>query len=174
MDWNMIGAIAEAIGAMGIIISLLYVASQVRQNSKLSRAATRTALADGAQRLASDVVENDDIARILHAAMQGQEVEPHERFRIQSRCYRDLRFWDNAFYQYKEGLLTAEEWNGFRENLKLVFQFPTYTEYWEALQVIFSVDFRNEVNSILREDRIVDLNQALGNRSDLNNDSRSA
>ena len=64
MDWNAVGALAEAIGAAGVILSLLYLASQVRQNTRFSRAATRQALADGAQRLASDVIEIDDMARI--------------------------------------------------------------------------------------------------------------
>ena len=137
-------------------------ASQVRQNTKLSRAATRQALADGAQRLASDVVENDDIARIMQDAMDGKEVKPHERFRLQSRCYRDLRFWDNAYYQYTEGLLTAEEWDGFRENLRLIFQFPFYLDYWENLQVMFAAPFRHEVNSLLGEEHPFDLREALG------------
>ena len=70
MDWTAVGALGEAIGAAGVILSLLYLASQVRQNTKLSKAATRQALADGAQRLASDVVEIDDIARILQDATQ--------------------------------------------------------------------------------------------------------
>lgn len=68
---------------------------------------------------------------------------------LQARCLRDLRFWDNAYYQYTEGLLSKEEWNGFRENLKLLMQFPTYREYWERFQVMFSGSFRDELNSLL-------------------------
>ncbi len=161
MDWTAVGALGEAIGAAGVILSLLYLASQVRQNTKFSRAATRQALSDGAQRLASDVVEIDDIARIMQDAMDGKEVKPHERLRIQGRCLRDLRFWDNSYYQYTEGLLTADEWDGFRENLRLIFQFPYYTDYWEKLQVIFSVPFRREVNSLLSGEQPLDLLEAL-------------
>ncbi len=167
MNWDAVGALAEAIGAAAVVLSLLYLASQVRQNTKISKAATRQALADGAQRLASDVVEIDDIARIMQDAMDDKEVKPHEKFRIQSRCYRDLRFWDNAYYQYTEGLLTEEEWDGFRENLRLIFQFPFYRDYWENLQVMFSAPFRREVNSLLGDEDAFDLRQALrgGNAS---------
>jgi hypothetical protein len=160
MNWTAVGAIAEAIGALGVIISLLYLASQVRQNTKWSKAATRQSLADGAQRLASDVVEGDDIARILWDAMDGEHVAPHERFRLQSRCLRDLRFWDNAYYQYTQGLLTDEEWEGFRENLKLVFQFPTYREYWDRFQMMFSTSFRRELNGLLSTGQPFDLREA--------------
>ncbi len=107
MSWEAISSIAEIVGAVGVIISLIYLSFQVKQNTKASKAATRQALADGAQRLPSDVVEGDDMARIMIDAMAGNDIKPHEVFRLQSRCYRDLRFWDNAYYQYTEGLLTA-------------------------------------------------------------------
>jgi len=161
MDWTAVAAISEAVGALGVILSLLYLASQVRQNTKLSRAATRQALADGAQGLASDAVEVDSIARIMQDAMDGKEVKPHERLRMQARCLRDLRFWDNAFYQHTEGLLTDAEWEPFRENLRIVMQFPAYRDYWENFQLIFSAPFRAELNHILSEEHEFDLREAL-------------
>ncbi len=165
MNWDAISSIAELIGAVGVIVSLIYLAFQIKQNTKASKAATRQALADGAQRLASDVVEGDDIAKIMTEAMAGNEIRPHEVFRLQSRCYRDLRFWDNAYYQYTEGLLTEEEWNGFRENLKLVMQFPTYKEYWASgLQGMFSGPFRDELNGILKSEPPMDLREALAGK----------
>ncbi len=161
MSWEAISSIAELVGAVGVIISLIYIAFQIKQNTKASKAATRQALADGAQRLASDVVEGDDMARIMTDAMAGNDIKPHEVFRLQSRCYRDLRFWDNAYYQYSEGLLTEEEWDGFRENLKLIMQFPTYKEYWTKFQVMFSAPFRDELNYLLTTEPLLNLREAL-------------
>ena len=57
MNWEAIGAVGELVGAAGIIVTLLYLSFQVRQNSKLSMAATRTALADGAQRLGMNITD---------------------------------------------------------------------------------------------------------------------
>lgn len=164
INWAAVGALADAAGATGVIISLVYLSYQVRQNTKASRAATRQALADGAQRLASDVVEVDDIARIIRDALDGNEIRPHETFRLQARCLRDLRFWDNACYQHREGLLTDEEWEGFRENLKLVMQFPTYREYWAKFQVMFSAPFRDELNALLDGPQSFDLREAFSPR----------
>lgn len=36
MNWDMIGAIAEMLGALGVIASLLYLASQLRSNAVAS------------------------------------------------------------------------------------------------------------------------------------------
>ena len=34
MNWEAIGAIAELLGAFGVIASLIYLATQIRQNSR--------------------------------------------------------------------------------------------------------------------------------------------
>ena len=68
--------------------------------------------------LASDLVTVDDIARIFHAHISNETVEPHERVRLLARAYRDFHFWDNAHYQFCQGMLGEDEWRGLRENMK--------------------------------------------------------
>ena len=43
MNWDAIAAIAEGLGALGVIASLLYVAVQVRQNTRASRVESKLA-----------------------------------------------------------------------------------------------------------------------------------
>ncbi len=38
MNWDAIGAIAELLGAVGVIASLVYLATQLRQNTRATRA----------------------------------------------------------------------------------------------------------------------------------------
>ena len=45
MNWEAISAIGEILGAAGVIITLAYLAAQIRQNTKVSRGATRQDLA---------------------------------------------------------------------------------------------------------------------------------
>ena len=40
MNWDAIGAIAELLGAIGVIASLVYLAGQIRQSREQMRAAT--------------------------------------------------------------------------------------------------------------------------------------
>ena len=164
-----LGNYGEFVGAIAIVVTLVYLAVQVRHskeateaNTKVAKATTRQALADGMQRLGSDVVENDDIARIITDGMAGVELKPHETFRLQCRCFRDLRFFDNAFYQFKEGLLTNEEWEPIRMNLALVMQFPGYRGYWDSFQIMFSNEFRVELDSILSGELLIDVRAGFG------------
>lgn len=153
MNWQAISAISDILGATGVVVSLIYLAIQVRQNTRVARAATRQAIAGDFQALATDLVTGDDAARIFYAHVSGDSVKPHERVRLQARAYRDFHFWDNAHYQYQQGMLSSDEWHGIRENLKqLVLYVPAYREYWEGEQSSFAERFRSEVSRLLSED----------------------
>ena len=47
LDWEAVGAVAEVIGAMGVIFSLLYLAMQIRTQNVQSRLAARHEIASG-------------------------------------------------------------------------------------------------------------------------------
>lgn len=58
MNWDAIGAVGEVVGAAGVIISLLYLAVQIRGDARAKRAATvhdqSTAFRDFLKTLATD------------------------------------------------------------------------------------------------------------------------
>jgi len=41
MHWEAIGAVGEIVGALAVVLSLIYLAIQVRQNSEMARAESR-------------------------------------------------------------------------------------------------------------------------------------
>jgi len=152
VNWEVIGAIAEIVGATGVIVSLLYLATQIRQSTKVARAATRQALSQDLQSLGSDLINSDDMARIFHRHVSGSTVEPHELVRLQARAYRDFHFWDNAHYQFHEGMLPEEEWRGIRENLKQLMRYvAAYRDYWDGERSSFPTRFQQEVDRMLSE-----------------------
>jgi hypothetical protein len=151
VNWEAVGAICEIVAALGVIISLVYLANQVRQNTRIARAQTRQALADGAQALSSDWIEVDGAALLMRRHMEGERLDPPDALRLQARAYRDFRFFENAYYQYTEGLLTSEEWDGFRTNLEALFGIPMYREFWEVQRPIYSPAFGREIESIAQK-----------------------
>ncbi|MDH3469619.1 MAG: hypothetical protein OES26_27665 [Gammaproteobacteria bacterium] len=151
MNWEAIGAIGEILGAAGVIATLAYLAVQIRQNTKTARAATRQELAGQMQMLASDLVTDEGIASILQDHLEGKELTSTELLRLGARAFRDLRFFDNALFQYSQGLLTDDEWRALRENLKAVLRVEAYRDYWSREHSLYSRAFQSEVASALEE-----------------------
>jgi len=124
MNWEAIGAIGEILGAIAVVATLIYLAIQIKQSTRVARSATRQAIAESAQTLANDVINAPEMADILVRHFRGEELTPAESLRLQGRCYRDMRHWENIYYQVREGLLSEEEWIGFRRNLAALFEIP--------------------------------------------------
>jgi len=62
MNWEMIGAIGEVIGAAGVMASLIYLALQIRTSNRAARQATMQELLDRQQTLMSQLTGPGDLA----------------------------------------------------------------------------------------------------------------
>lgn len=52
MNWDALGAVAEALGSIGVIVTLFYLISQIRQNTSSLEASSLHALMNEAQQIA--------------------------------------------------------------------------------------------------------------------------
>lgn len=153
MIWEAISAIAEVVGVIAIVVSLIYLAVQIRQNTKVARAATRQAIADSTENLGSDILNNGEIAEIFVRHINGEDLSAVENLRLQARCFRDMQHWENIFYQFNEGLVSPDQWSGFRKNLVALLGINAYREYWEHEASHYSDQFQAEMSSIIDESR---------------------
>ena len=151
MNWQAVSAVAEVVGVVAIVVSLIYLAIQIRQNTKVARAATRQAISDSTENLGSDLLNNREIAEILVRDINGDPLSAVESLRLQARCYRDMQHWENIFYQYNEGLVSADQWAGFRKNLVALLDINAYREYWEHEASHYSKAFQAEMSSVITE-----------------------
>ncbi len=90
MNWEAIGAIAEAISVIAIIVSLVYVAIQIRQSTlQLSRGVEATHLAalerniDAGNRMRELLILHPELAQLFLKGMGSyQNLETSEKFRF--------------------------------------------------------------------------------------------
>jgi hypothetical protein len=106
-DW---ASIAEIGSALAVVASLLYVGYEIQQNTKVSLASNRQAVATRAQDLAlfsADI----DINRLI-SGPDGDDVELSERDANNLTAYVGalLRSSEEAYLLYRDGLLDEEYW----------------------------------------------------------------
>lgn len=65
MDWEVAATIAEIVGAVGVIASSVYLALQIRQSTKVSRAESTKDLYHASRSAVLDIESNDSLAKIL-------------------------------------------------------------------------------------------------------------
>ena len=90
MNWEAIGAIAELIGGVAVLITLIYLSIQVRQNSRIQRQQNVTEQTnrciDSGQLLASD----PEFADIFSRAMNNTDLTATESRRLGGVPFCDL------------------------------------------------------------------------------------
>ena len=77
MNWDALGAIGELVGATAVVLTLGYLAVQIRQSSKSSRQQSYNDLVTRRVNIFNKLVESDKVTAIVIAGMRGDAMTTH-------------------------------------------------------------------------------------------------
>jgi len=160
MNWDAIGAVSEMIGALAVVMSLVYLAFQIRQNTKQLEQNERISIAASVSASATTYRENRQYiytnAEVAEIHLKGlsdpehlDEVERH-RFRLLMSNFADAN-WD----MYAQTVITGfspETWAGQGHRaVKRVLGTPGGRWFWQRFGQEYPDKFRAEVDRILAD-----------------------
>ena len=133
MDFSTIGTLAEVVSAVGVIVSLIYVAAQVRHNTRAVRSATHHALVTTRLDYVALVADNPELSRIVRVGSEDYGgLDRDERHRFGLVMYYSFSAGENFYYQYRQGALDQEQWERWCETLRVYFAQPGIREWFET------------------------------------------
>jgi heme/copper-type cytochrome/quinol oxidase subunit 1 len=98
MNWEMISAVGQVLGAVGVIISIIYLAAQIRNQNKESRRAAMNVLTTHWSDLNKTLVENPDLAALWIRALRSfDDLDSASKLRFGAHLGRFLRFADSLY-----------------------------------------------------------------------------
>ena len=142
MNWDAIGAIAELLAAIGVILSLVYLAAQIKlganqteQNTKAVRASVYHELLGQIAAINADVVRFPDLAELIVRTRSGSE-EPTEaeRLRLRLMTTNSLRHQLYAFRMWEDGFISDEQWSELKSFLPRVMNSSVARQEWPRLR----------------------------------------
>ena len=83
MNWDAIAAVAEVAGAIGVIVTLLYLALQVRQNNALMQSEASIAYAEMRRGSYRALSEDTTMLSIILKTANGEELSPVEALSLE-------------------------------------------------------------------------------------------
>ena len=105
-DW---GAVGEIIGAIAVLVTLIYLSLQIRMSAKTQRAQTNQQLADGRREGLRMMFEYPSIRESTRKAVTGEELSEDERQDLYWFTVMQIRGYENELYQYEMGMVDADE-----------------------------------------------------------------
>ena len=152
MNLNEVAYLAEIVGSIAVVLSLIYLAIQIRQNTRASLSATyQSMVANSLAILATMYSEGGGAELYLMVKDGNQDLSPIERVRVHFLLLAVFRHFDNLHYQYARGTVESEQWQGYSHILDGYLLIPVVAAWWDSNSAGFSVGFQKHVtNRLLR------------------------
>ena len=149
MNWEAITAVGELVGAAAVVISLAYLAIQVRQNTRSTRAASFHAVTDSFNQLNSIVAQDESLARIFQLRLQDiEQLDPLERIRFDFFILSACRIFETLFYQSRQGIGEQALWKAEEATMRSLLDNPGIRDWWQC-PFRFTPEFRGYVDKLI-------------------------
>ena len=134
-----LGSLGEFVGAIGVVVSLIYLARQMSLNTTSIRAASFNSMTENSIRLLEHSFRDGDFAEFLHRAEQDpSNLSPNELVRWDAYMTAVYRHFGNLVYQYRVGVLDQQMWQSYRDTLKQHLCTASWQTWFERNQESFS------------------------------------
>lgn len=150
MDLNTLAQLGQFVGGIVVVVSLIYLALQVRQNTKMLKTESYGRALDRMAAIQSKLSTDEELNRILVLGSQTPEaLDPSERMRLNWALYELLGAAEFMYHQVEEDALSSEVWTRWRETIVWWFSNPGVRAWWEAKPVPMSSDFEAFVEDLI-------------------------
>lgn len=105
--------LVEAIGLIAIVASLLFLALEVRQANLASKIAARDSVTEGHLEFMGTLIDPSVLPMAFHK-LGKEELSEFESSQINLHNQRRWRHYERVYYMYQYGVLSEQEWKGFR------------------------------------------------------------
>ena len=137
-----LGALGEFVGAFAVVLTLIYLAIQIRQNTSSTRASTYSDTTDGWHKYMQSL-STADIDILISLATKPTEMTTAEFYRGYYLCRVLFRRMENDYFQFNAGTFEPATWEayvrGFRED---TFNNPAVRVMWKLQSDYLDPAFR--------------------------------
>ncbi len=143
MNWDALAAIAELLGALAVILTLGYLAIQVKQNTQGMKVAVKVELTKQFIEYTDLILKDSELWTLQLKGMEGQGLGRSEAEKFSLLMQRMTWHFSSMHFQYKAQSISEDDWYESRRLIKYLTSLPGYRLWWKDNAINFSVDFRN-------------------------------
>jgi len=147
MNWEAIGAVGEILGALAVVISLIYLSVQIKQSNNLSKSNTRRDMVRSDQSQLYKIIDFPDI----YDSFYKEDITRAEKVRLHEWLVANMRNREFDWFQRKNGLIDVEVFESYRKITQIVLAPPRARRWWNVHRASFDPDFATDVDELLTE-----------------------
>ena len=137
--------LAELMGFLGVIASLVFVALEIRQNTNIVRGATIQAFADQSSQFSLALAQDADL-RAAYIAKDDPDIGPDKKAALGAFYTGLMRILENRVMQAKIGVIAPEDLDSFGSK-SVTYRTPYFRTFWERTKEQYSSELQHYVES---------------------------
>jgi heme/copper-type cytochrome/quinol oxidase subunit 1 len=128
---NELGNLGEFISGLAVVVTLVYLAIQIRHNTRAVRSSMHQDMIESTLRIAESVSDTDDLGRIvLHADDDYDELTEVERIRFDAYAERVFNNFESVFYSYRNSMIEEDLWESWESSYLTDISRTSMRRYW--------------------------------------------
>jgi hypothetical protein len=149
MNWEVIATVADVVGALGVIASLVFVGFQIRRNSEATRAATTMQTLDQSAAVSQFLAQDRSIADLYFRGLKNPDaLGKDQKSQFFMMLLSAFRRYENTAYQYEKRFLEDEAWEGLKGNMQSIVHRPGFDWFWQRAKPGFSSRFATVIEEL--------------------------
>ena len=134
MNWNAIVGISEAIGAVGVIVSLLYLAKQIRVSARVSAFEAKLT----STRLYSDFfgsfIQSPELYELfLRGRKDLESLSIQDYYQFSNLSFQACSFFSAGYFAFRKGVLSDSDWFESLAILQFWLRGAGFRKWWRSV-----------------------------------------
>jgi hypothetical protein len=137
-----LGNVGDFIGGIAVIVSLIYLALQIRQNTRMLRASALSSTTDTYVAFNHLLGADPLAARVFQVGLEdfGGLAENEQR-QFLNLMRAALISYEHVYQNYDAGLIEREVWERYQREVTRLLQLPQIGAWWEARKHAYTQSF---------------------------------
>ena len=148
MNWDAIGAIGEIVGAFAVVISLSYLASQIKVQNREARISSVHDITEAFRNSIRELTDRQKAETYSQGLADFDSLDEPGRIQFLSIVQGHFRVWEEAHFQHTEDRLDEKTWDAMRIQYEMIFQSNGAKRVWELRRQTYSREFQVYVDGV--------------------------
>src|SRR6476660_3587077 len=150
MNWEMLAALGQLLAVFVGIPSLIYLAVQIREQTKERRQSAVNVLTVQWGDLPCDLHDSAELSAIFLRGVQSfSDLDPVSNLRFSAFVNTFLNHFEAMYFAHSEGLLTSSAWGKVERTMSEVIAYPGIQQWWKERKHWHTEEFGRVVDAII-------------------------
>lgn len=159
MNWDALGAIGEIIGAVAVVVTLLYLAVQIRQNTLSQRVVAKQEMTQQFTEFIDFLVLNPKLGFLHDKGLNDAELTNQEKTLFTRIMAKAVWQFSVMHFQYRIQNLTEGDWEESRSLIEFYCSKSGFQKFWLTRARAHGPEFLNYIDNEIEQAKLTASNE---------------